>query len=59
MENLLTPDFVRRLAWRPPAPVTEESVDAALAGYGARPWQRELTVPLITPLLQPAPPAAD
>jgi ribonuclease D len=49
IENLLTPDFVRRLAWRPPTPATEEAVDAALAAMGARPWQRELTVPLIVP----------
>jgi ribonuclease D len=51
VENLLTPDHVRRLAWRPPTPLTERSVDEALAGYGARPWQRELTVATITPLL--------
>ncbi len=51
VENLLTPEFVRRLAWRPPSPIDEESVDAALAGYGARAWQRELTVAVITPLL--------
>ena len=29
-------------------PVTEESVDRALADLGARPWQRELTVTAIT-----------
>lgn len=51
VENLLTPEHLRRLAWRPPQPVTGETVDAALAVYGARPWQRELTVPLLTPLL--------
>jgi ribonuclease D len=51
MENLLTPDHLRRLAWRPPSPLTEESVDQALTSIGARPWQRELTVPAITPLL--------
>jgi ribonuclease D len=51
MENLLTPDHVRRLAWRPPSPLTEESVDQALADLGARPWQRQLTVRSITPLL--------
>jgi ribonuclease D len=50
-ENLLTPDHLRRLAWRPPSPLTEESVDRALADLGARPWQRELTVAAITPLL--------
>ena len=48
MENLLTPDHLRRLAWRPPSPLTEESVDQALANLGARPWQRELTVAAIT-----------
>lgn len=51
VENLLTPDYVRRLAWRPPSPLTTEVVDQALAGYGARTWQRELTVATITPLL--------
>ncbi|MBA3528436.1 MAG: ribonuclease D [Propionibacteriaceae bacterium] len=51
IENLLTPEYVRRLAWRPPEPATEESVDAALATLGARPWQRELTVGLLAPLL--------
>ena len=51
LENLLTPDHVRRLAWRPPTPLTEQSVDQALDRYGARPWQRELTVATITPLL--------
>jgi ribonuclease D len=56
MENLLTPDHLRRLAWRPPSPLTEESVDQALADHGARLWQRELTVTTITRLLaQPLP----
>ncbi len=55
VENLLTPDHVRRLAWRPPEPLTAETVDAALAAYGARSWQRELTVPAITPLLRAEP----
>jgi ribonuclease D len=51
MENLLTPDHLRRLAWRPPSPATEESVDQVLTDLGARPWQRELTVAAISPLL--------
>jgi ribonuclease D len=42
-ENLLPPDGVRRLSWEPPDPATPETVAAALAGYGARPWQVELT----------------
>jgi ribonuclease D len=43
VENLLAPDAVRRLAWEPPAPATEAAIAAMLAGYGARPWQAELT----------------
>jgi ribonuclease D len=43
VENLLAPDTVRRLSWEPPEPSTPETIAAALAGYGARPWQTELT----------------
>ena len=42
-ENLLPPDVVRRLAWRPPDPPVPALVTADLAGHGARPWQVELT----------------
>jgi ribonuclease D len=42
-ENLLHPDAVRRLAWKPPGPPAREVIAGALAGYGARPWQVELT----------------
>ncbi len=48
VENLLTPDYVRRIAWRPPEPISAESVDTALGALGARAWQRELTVPELT-----------
>lgn len=51
LENLLTPEYVRRLAWRPPTPLTEEAIEAVLIEAGARPWQRALTVAAITPLL--------
>jgi ribonuclease D len=43
VENLVAPDAVRRLAWEPPSPATPETIAAALTGYGARPWQAELT----------------
>ncbi len=42
VENLLTPDTLRRLAWEPPSPATEETITATLAGYGARRWQSDL-----------------
>lgn len=42
-ENLLTPEHLRRIAWSPPDPVSEETIGSALAGLGARPWQIEET----------------
>ena len=45
VENLLTPDYLRRLMWQPPE--AREPADLAagvrtqLASYGARPWQVE------------------
>lgn len=55
VENLISPDHLRRIAWEPPSELSSEAIDAALAGYGARPWQRELVVPVIAPLLAAAP----
>ena len=57
-ENLLTPDLVRRLIWDwQPGDDVEQRVDAFLAGAGARPWQRELTVPVLAAaLVEPAAP---
>ncbi|MHA7282732.1 HRDC domain-containing protein [Arthrobacter sp. TMS2-4] len=48
VENLLTPDYLRRIAWRPPAEISLESVAAALADLGARPWQIEQVAAIIT-----------
>jgi ribonuclease D len=47
VENLLSPDLVRRLMWSPPADVTPESVAAFLREGGARPWQVDLTRDLL------------
>jgi ribonuclease D len=55
-ENLLAPDVVRRLAWAPPEPADEAAVRAALAGYGARAWQVDLTAPELTAALPVPPP---
>jgi ribonuclease D len=52
VENLLTPDTLRRVLWTPPR--TREpgelldSVTALLDGLGARGWQIALTAPVIT-----------
>lgn len=43
VENLLSPEIVRRLAWSPPDPVEPATVEAALRAAGARGWQVKLT----------------
>ena len=46
VENLLTPDYVRRVMWEPPQPAEGEDlsdlVAQRLTALGARPWQVEL-----------------
>ena len=52
VENLLTPDYLRRTLWTPPRtrePGTLlDEIVAQLAGYGARSWQIALTAPILT-----------
>lgn len=43
LENLLTPEILRRLAWSPPLPISSDVVAAGLDKLGARPWQIALT----------------
>ncbi len=54
-ENVISPDTVRRICWEPPRSPDEESVGAALAGYGARPWQIELVTPVLVDALSARP----
>ncbi len=42
-ENLVQPDYVRRLAWTPPPEPSASAIGAALRELGARAWQVELT----------------
>jgi ribonuclease D len=65
VENLLTPDYVRRVLWQPPGD-DPAAVDQALRALGARAWQVELTTEILTtaiadhPVGQPvAEPVAD
>lgn len=46
-ENLLTPDFLRRVSWDHPGD-DAQSIGAALAELGARDWQIAETAPLIS-----------
>jgi len=47
VENLLTPDHVRRIAWRPPIEPTVDAITLALTELGARPWQIDATAQAI------------
>jgi ribonuclease D len=47
VENLLTPDLLRRLAWSPPVPADVENITSALREYGARDWQLDATAQVI------------
>jgi ribonuclease D len=51
LENLLTPDYLRRVMWTPPATrdpgALLDGVATQLTGYGARGWQIALTAPLL------------
>jgi ribonuclease D len=47
VENLLTPDTLRTVAWAPPATITPLSVAEALAALDARGWQLEETAVII------------
>jgi len=39
VENLLTPELLRRLAWTPPQPLDLDLIRSTLLGLGARAWQ--------------------
>ncbi|WP_425556918.1 HRDC domain-containing protein [Frondihabitans cladoniiphilus] len=47
LENLLTPDHLRRVAWDAPPAFDEEHVGAALRDAGAREWQIRATAGVI------------
>ena len=47
LENLISPELVRRICWSPP----ETSVHEALLALGARRWQAEIVAPILTAAL--------
>jgi ribonuclease D len=47
VENVLTPDLLRRMAWNPPEPATAAAIAEELSELGARPWQIDATAQLI------------
>jgi len=47
VENILSPDLVRRIMWSPPEPREAASVGEALRAGGAREWQIGLTLAVL------------
>jgi len=55
VENLLTPELLRRLAWAPPEPIETTTIAAELDALGARPWQIEITAePIARAFVEPS-----
>lgn len=58
IENLVSPDSVRRVLWAPPPHPTLESVAEALLALGARQWQVDIAAPILEEAInRPAAPA--
>jgi ribonuclease D len=49
VENLLTPELLRQVCWRLPAP---EEIPGLLRELGARPWQIDRATPILAYALQ-------
>jgi ribonuclease D len=47
IENVLSPDSVRRVLWAPPPDTTPETVAQALFDLGARQWQVDIAGPIL------------
>ena len=60
IENLLSPDSLRRMLWTPPAEVTRESICDGLLKLGARQWQIDIAAPILEEAINsPATPASE
>ena len=61
IENLLTPDHVRRVLWKPPSERDQvalaQSVAEALRQLGAREWQIDYAAPVLAKAILAAEPA--
>jgi ribonuclease D len=60
VENLLTPDSLRRVLWAPPPDPTLDSISAALLDLGARRWQIDIAGPILEEAInRPAEPTTE
>jgi len=58
-ENLLTPEYLRRVCWQPPEPATAEAIGEQLRSLGARDWQVAQTSPILEKAFVQATQSAD
>ena len=47
VENVCSPDPLRRVVWQPPSDHTEAAFSRALLDQGVRPWQAEIVAPML------------
>jgi ribonuclease D len=63
VENVLSPDSMRRVLWAPPPDATPETVSQALLVLGARQWQVDIASPILEAAInrpeEPQEPAAE
>ncbi|WP_346780639.1 hypothetical protein [Janibacter sp. DB-40] len=57
IENVCSPDPLRRVVWSPPAERSTEGFAAALAEHGVRPWQQEIVAPMLVAAFEAHPDA--
>ena len=57
VENVMSPDPLRRVIWSPPADRSIESFGAALAALGARSWQVDVVAPMVVAAFEANPDA--
>lgn len=47
VENILTPDYLRRVLWEPSNPLDAQTISRELSELGAREWQVDIVTPMI------------
>ena len=57
VENVCSPDPLRRVVWTPPAERSVESFSMALAEHAVRPWQQEIVAPMLVAAFETTPDA--
>ena len=52
LENLISPELVRRICWQPPSNGVHNGVHTALIAMGARSWQADIAAPILEAALR-------